>query len=321
MSTKIVALALSLILFQPWARAEEARVPDDTGAVTEARERFSRGVRLYREGSLEASLAEFEKAAQLAPSYRLQYNIAQVQFELHNYVAAMRAFRRYLAYGGEQIPADRRARVQREIMELEGRVAQLTVKTNVPGAVIAIDEIRAGTAPLTRPLWINPGVRRVSALKAGYLPATVTVTAAGGEQVNVTLELPEMANPVVDLPAPVVTTRSALAPTRPRHKTWLSVLATGALAAAAGGFALATREAHKDFEQELGRVPNTRPSIEEARLRMVSFAAVTDALAVGTVIAGAIAVYVGLTEGRPPSREPSFAINPTPGGLQAAGRF
>ena len=70
---------------------------DSPAAVAEAREQFTRGLRLYREGSLEASLAELEKAVELAPSYRLQYNIGQVQFELGNYVAAMHAFRRYLA--------------------------------------------------------------------------------------------------------------------------------------------------------------------------------------------------------------------------------
>jgi hypothetical protein len=329
MTTRAVVFAFSVVLFVPWARAEEARIPDDRGSVSEARERFAKGVKLYREGSLEASLAEFEKAAQLAPSYRLQYNIAQVQYELHNYVAAMRAFRRYLAYGGEQIPSERRTKVQGEIAELEARVAQITVRTNVPGATIAIDEIRAGTAPLARPLWINPGVRRVSALKPGYLPATVTVTAAGGEQLDVSLELPSMSAPVAAVAAvaapPVADLRAARppadeAPARPRLKTWLSLLTTGALAATTGGFALLTRQAHRDFERELGRIPTTRGAIEDNRLRMVTFAAVTDALAVGTVIAGGVAIYMGVTEGRS-SREPSLAVGPTLSGLQARGRF
>ncbi len=317
MTTQIPTLVLSLLLLAPLARAEGARIPADAAAVTEARERFTRGVQLYREGSLEASLAEFEKASQLAPSYRLQYNIAQVQFELRNYVAAMRAFRRYLAYGGDQIPAERRVKVQGEITELEGRVAQLTVTTNVPGATIAVDEIRAGTAPMTRPVWINPGVRRVSALKPGHLPATVTVTAAGGERLEVALELPEMSNPVVTLPAPVARTRAEVTPARPRLKTWLGLLTTGALAVTAGSFALLTREAHRDFEQELAQIPTTRPAIEQARRRMVTFAGVADALTVGTVIAGGVALYLGLTENRPPRREPAFAL--TSDGVQ--GRF
>jgi tetratricopeptide (TPR) repeat protein len=320
------ALLLPAISFWSPAKAEEARI-ENASAVAEARERFARGVQLYREGSLEAALAEFEKAAQIAPSYRLQYNIAQVQYELHNYVAAMRAYRRYLAYGGDQIPAARRAKVQSDIAELEGRVAQLTVKTNVPGAVVAIDEIRAGVAPLTRPLWVNPGLRRVSALKPGYLPATVTVTAAGGEQIDLNLELPPLVSPGTARQLGVQATADE--PARPRVKTWLSLLTTGALAATTGGFALLTRDAKRDFEVQLDQIPNTRASIENARLRMVTFAAVTDALAVGTLIAGGVAIYMALTEGRPPNPEPTvsrrttlqLSLGATPGGLLATGRF
>jgi tetratricopeptide (TPR) repeat protein len=324
MTMRVVTFALCVLLLSPLARAEESRIPEDTASVSEARERFARGVKLYREGSLEASLAEFERAAQLAPSYRLQYNIAQVQYELHNYVAAMRAFRRYLAYGGDQISSERRARVQGEIAELEARVAQITVKTNVQGATIAVDEIRAGTAPLARPLWINPGVRRISALKPGYLPATVTVTAAGGELLNVALELPEINTPAARVAAPALRARprpEAAPPAPSRLKTWLSVLTTGALAAGAGGFALLARQAHRDFDRELEQIPNTRASIEDARMRMVTLAAVTDALTVATLVAGGVAVYVGLSEGRPATREPALSLAPTLGGLQARGRF
>ena len=188
-------LPVATVLLAAPASAQEKKVQASSASVEEARERFGKGVELYREGSLEAALAEFEKAAQLAPSYRLHYNIAQVQYELHNYVGAMRAYRRYLSQGGEQVTGDRRAKVEAEIAELEGRVAHLAVNTNVPGAVIAVDEVRVGMAPLNGAVLINPGVRRVSALKPGHLPATVTVTAAGGERIDVALDLAAVTSP------------------------------------------------------------------------------------------------------------------------------
>ncbi|MET0596064.1 MAG: hypothetical protein ABW133_25410, partial [Polyangiaceae bacterium] len=82
--------------------------PADKTAVDEARQRFQKGVQLFHEWSFEAALAEFRKAYQLAPSYRLLYNIAQVHYELHNYVDALKAFRQYLNEGGTDVPVDRR---------------------------------------------------------------------------------------------------------------------------------------------------------------------------------------------------------------------
>src|SRR5256885_2175420 len=90
--------------------------------VEEARIRFQRGVQLFHEGSFEAALAEFRKAYQVAPSYRLLYNIGQVHYELHDYVGALKSFRQYLTDGSTDIPADRRVAVEAEIRKLEGLV-------------------------------------------------------------------------------------------------------------------------------------------------------------------------------------------------------
>ena len=91
------------------------------------------------------------------------------------------------------------------------------------------------------------------------------------------------------------------------------------LAAGAGGFALLTRKAEGEFETELSRVPNTRSTIEDARSRMVTYAALTDALTVGSLVAGGVALYLGLSEGRPASKEvaarprrPGISLSPTP---------
>jgi tetratricopeptide (TPR) repeat protein len=335
-TVRFLALASCLTLL-PAARADEAEnlgdPPGSPAAVAQARERFTRGLRLYGEGRLEASLAEFEKAVKLAPSYRLQYNIGRVQGELGNLVAAMNAFQRYLAEGGARISRERRAQVQREVTDLERRVARVNVRTNVPGAVIAIDEIRAGLAPLSGAVRVNPGVRRISALKAGYLPSTVTVTAASGEQIDVALELlPHHQPGLSGVPPPP--RRSALQAVAaqhasgPRLKTWLSLLATGTLAATAGGFALLTYRAHQDFERKLEEIPDSRVAVEGAGRRIATFAGTTGALAVAALVAGGLAIHYGLTEGRPgpPAHPPvsqglQLSLGAQPGTLLATGRF
>lgn len=66
--------------------SSRALAQDD--AVDRARASFFQGVELYKEGSFEAALAEFQKAYATTPAYRVPYNIAQTYFDLHDYVSS-----------------------------------------------------------------------------------------------------------------------------------------------------------------------------------------------------------------------------------------
>jgi tetratricopeptide (TPR) repeat protein len=297
----------------------------------EARERFGRGVQLFHEGSLEAALAEFQKAHQLAPNFRLHYNIAQVQYELHNFVEALRSFWKYLAQGGNEIPADRRQQVEGEIRKLEKRVGYVTITTNVSGAQISVDGVPMGISPFTAPVLVNPGSRRVSANKAGYLPAVNTVTAAGGEKLALTLNLMEGsvgAGPLAARPSPFAEAHGGTSTRRTR--TWISLAATSALVVSASAFAFVTRDAEDEFELELSRIPNTRETIDDARGRMKRYAAITDALAAAAVVGAACTIYFALTEdgpqleragARPARGGTRLTLSPTPSGFQLGGKF
>jgi tetratricopeptide (TPR) repeat protein len=299
----------------------------------EARERFGRGVQLFHEGSLEAALAEFQKAHQLAPNYRLHYNIAQVQYELHNFVEALRSFWKYLAQGGNEIPADRKQQVEAEIRKLEKRVGYVTITTNVSGAQISVDGVPMGISPFTAPVLVNPGSRRVSANKAGYLPAVNTVTAAGGEKLSLTLNLMEGSVGAAALaarPSPFGGDVHGGTGQQRRTRTWISLAATGALVVSASAFAFVTRDAEDEFELELSRIPNTRETIEDSRSRMKRYAAITDALAAAAVVGAACTVYFALTDdgptveragARPAGRGTRLTLSPTTNGLQVGGKF
>jgi hypothetical protein len=325
--TALVGLGLIAALAAGGSRAALAA----PSATDEARERFGRGVQLFHEGSLEAALAEFQKAHQLAPNYRLHYNIAQVQYELHNFVEALRSFWKYLAQGGGEIPADRRQQVEGEIKKLEKRVGYVTITTNVSGAQISVDGVPMGISPFTAPVLVNPGSRRVSANKAGYLPAVSTLTAAGGEKLALTLNLMEGSVGAAALaarPSPFGEVHGG-ASAGGRTRTWISLAATGALVVSAAAFAFVTRDAEDEFEMELARIPNTRETIDDARGRMKRYAAVTDALAAAAVVGAACTIYFALTEdgprleraGAPPDGKTRLTLSPTPGGLQLGGRF
>jgi tetratricopeptide (TPR) repeat protein len=288
--------------------------------VSEAREHFNRGVSYFKDGSLEAALAEFTRANELAPSYRLHFNIAQVQYELRNYVEAERSFQRYLAEADAELPADRRTLVEGELRKLDRLVAQFSVKTSVPGVQIAIDGVPAGMVAQDNMVLVNtnPGVRRVSASKDGFVPASLVVTVTPGERRRLVFEL-----------APLVVAQAggsslglaggSASPEKPRTKTVVSAATAAGLLVATGVFALLARNANTEFEHQLNRVPNDRANVDDARDRLSRYATIADVLAVGAAMATGVSIYFAFTEGSEPERR--YAARPSGVQIGWSGKF
>jgi tetratricopeptide (TPR) repeat protein len=313
-----LTLALLLVLAAAPARAAE---PQNPRAVEEARTRFQAGVQLFHEGSFDAALAEFRKAYSLAPSYRVLYNIAQVQFELHDYVEALKTFRQYLQEGGADVAPDRRAQVEGEVQKLERRVSLVEIIVDVDGAELLLDDVPVGTSPPRVPIMVNAGNRRITATKPGRVTTARALTVAGGDRVTVELKLPEVAvaRPIEGL-VPVAPLPQA---ERPRTKMWVALAVTTALGIGAGTFALLTQQSKKDFESQLNTFPNSKENIDAARDKMARNAAITDGLAGATVLAGGLTLYFAFShpDDEPEPRRAQVRVLPTPGGVVVAGRF
>jgi tetratricopeptide (TPR) repeat protein len=182
----VCALAALSWLAAPAARAQDARA--------DARVRFSRALELYDEGRLDQALAEFQRAYDLAPAAPVLFNLAQVHAELGHSVEAVASYERYLREGGSAIAAERRALVEREIAQQRARIARLSVETNVPGAVVSIDDENVGTAPISDHA-VDAGEHVVAARAPGHEGARRRVRIAGGVAETVRLELFETSVP------------------------------------------------------------------------------------------------------------------------------
>ncbi len=158
--------------------------------ITEARERYERGVKLYEvEGDVVGALIELKKAYDIAPNHRILFNIGQVARTARDYVTSLRAFEAYLAQGGGDGESTRRAEVSSELETLRGLVANLVVEVDRPGAAIVIDDVDVGRAPLSGAVLVNAGRHRVSASLEGRT-ATRSVEVGGRERITVNLEIP-----------------------------------------------------------------------------------------------------------------------------------
>jgi len=293
----------AMILFAPIELAAQPQAHDgprlaqasgtNDERAQEARTRYDRGMQLYNEGAAEGALVEFERAYQLAPSYRLLYNIALIRLQLNDYAQALKAFQEYLAEGGTEIPSVRRSEVERQLASLRSKVGRVELVSGARGADVLVDDVAVGRIPLGELLVLNPGRRRITIARGG-LSSTTVVTVAGQDHLKVEMAL--------DTPRLQPTAPVGIAASPSRAPVYVSWSVTAGLAAATAVVGILTLGAMSDLDDERARAPTSRAQLDDAESKMMQLALATDILAGATAIAGATALYFTLSK---PSTEAS----------------
>jgi len=272
------------------AEPPQVEEPEVDATTLQMRAHHRRGVELYDEGDFRLALVELERAYAIGKSYKILFNIGQVHYELRSYAKARLAFEQYLALGGARIDPARRAEVERDLANLRARTATLTIATNVPDAEVVIGGDNVGRAPLEAVI-VDAGRVRLEARKRGHETVVREVSLAGGDIQTVTLDLPAIKREIVvthtstGLPASVVV-------------AWI---ATGVLAAGTIGTAIAANAEHSDYERQRGTPISSTPSsardaLERQRDLVTGLAVTTDVLALATLVAGGVSLYLTLRE-------------------------
>jgi tetratricopeptide (TPR) repeat protein len=291
-------LALALLLCALGTTAVSSAQADVNEREQQAAARFERGVELYGEGNLDAALVQFERAYELIPNYRVLYNLAQIQAERHEYVAALSLYQRYLEQGGDQVPAARRDESRAQIESLREHVAELWVESDVEGAKLFVDDELVGELPLAAPISIDAGVRHVRLDKSGFVPVFRKLKVAGGDRPRLRIPLAQLAAGASDGAS------AADAPSLPDYRPlWISSAATLAFAAGAVTMGVLARGANDDLERALDTFPSQPQEVQESRSQLKTYAAAADALGVVSVIALGLSVYFLVAPPRAPLGE------------------
>jgi hypothetical protein len=271
-SLGLAFVMIALSLASAPARADPPK--PDKAQLEEAQRRYQRGRELYEESDFQGALAEMRRAYDLAPSFKLLYDIGQVCFQMQDYPCALKTFTRYLNDGKGDIPAARREEVQADVERLKGRIAYLRVTVNKPDAEIFVDDVSVGKAPLSEPVMVSAGKRKVEARLTGAVPVARTIEVAGQDTVDVPLEIAGTS------PSKIPAGGESAAPPPPQKGgvPWVPWVITGGLAVGAGVVGALALSSSSDLETKLDTFGSTRGDIDAARSKTTTLALTTDIL-------------------------------------------
>lgn len=280
-------------------------------SVKEAGKHFQRGVTLYNEADYRAALVEFRRAFEIAPNAAVLYNIGQTYYQLQNYAAALSTLERYLSESGPT--AAHRPEVEQTIETLQARVGKVAIALNVADCEITIDDELVGRTPLTEPVLVSIGRRKITAMRPGRAPETRFVDVAAGDTVQLTMSLGE---PSVVVP---VTTPPKPAAASPRGNGlvtagWVTTGVLGAGAVTAGVLAFL---ASRDLKDARDTFPISHDDLTSKSSRVSRFSTVADIAGLAALVAGGLTLTLSLT--RSESHEVHVAV--APNGVQLAGTF
>jgi hypothetical protein len=182
----VLFLSGSLVAASPALAQDRPATPPQR--MTEAGAHFDRGASLYREGDYAAALIEFKRAYDASPTWQVLFNIGQCYFELRDYANALVTLQRFQAEGGDRIGREDRATLDAELPDLVNRVATVTVASNLDGATVSVDDQVVGKTPLSDPVLVSIGQRKIAAVHEGRTPVQQRLALAAGDAVVVHLD-------------------------------------------------------------------------------------------------------------------------------------
>lgn len=325
-SSLSLASAVALVLLLPTrGHADVPTSPSSTpapsndtpqptsGPTGEALERYTRAMSHYNNGDYRLALIEMQRAYELAPSYRILYNLGRIHQQLNNWSKALVHLERYLDEGGSEVPAERKAEVLRELESLRLKVAHIQLTANAKLSRVSVDGRQVDRAEWEKGLTVDAGPSHKIRVEAdGYQPAERDLELAGAERIAVVFRLEKVPEQPLFLEAKRESPRWV----------WTSWSAAGALGVAAAATGIVAYQQAQKLD-DLKDTPNVLGNdITSTAQRARSFAIVSTVLTGAAVVAGGAGLYFTIRYAGSSRRDQKRAVvTPGLGSLSLSGEF
>jgi hypothetical protein len=144
-----------------------------------AKERFNKGVKLFKQEDHAGALAEFLAAYKASPHYSVLFNIAQCHAAIENNGEALSYFQQYLDEAGDSIPTQRKVEVVEEMDRIKKLLCALDVKVSPPYAETLIDG--KVVEDVSKTIYLDPGEHTLTVQMEGHVPFSETIVLTRGE--------------------------------------------------------------------------------------------------------------------------------------------
>jgi hypothetical protein len=253
-------------------------------------------------GHYEAALNAYTKALELADDAQLlamRYETGLLLEKLGKFDLAaghMRAVTR----AKTAIKPDILKKATTKYDELSMKVGLVTLTVNTEGATISLNGAELGKSPLTEPLIFMPGTYTLSFAADGYQPKDSEIKVEEGSETERAIEL----EPIKIVVTPINTDPEPTLPdVKPKGPSLLPVYIGGGLTVAFGVTSIITGIMATSQHSTFVAGDSSKVERDDAKANGKTLAHVTDALLVGTVVAGGFTAYWYFFKYRPAKKK------------------
>ncbi|WP_437591159.1 PEGA domain-containing protein [Sorangium sp. So ce1000] len=177
---------------QPAPAARPPRVPLAQALTGAAKVDYETGKLLYNDGDFKGARIKFQRAHELSGDPRLLWNVAACEKSLRRYASVLPLLERYEREAGDLLTDAERQATAALIGEVKKLVSRLTVTVDQDGAEIYVDDEAIGRSPLSGPVLVDIGARRIRVVKPGFKEYVRTEQIAGATEISVAASLKEI---------------------------------------------------------------------------------------------------------------------------------
>lgn len=296
------ALTIALLLGSLGSAQSHAQAPQSANNKARARELYTQGQQLFRQGDFTAAQRSFEDAYKAVPNPVVLLSIAECQVRNEDFAGGVASLRQYLS---EKPSAPDRPQVEAQIANLEAKPGFVSVESAPVGAMIWIDGENTGYITPNE-LSLRAGRHTIALSLSGYKQVQQPIDVSIGSRQHLSLTLTADAPPAA-AEAPVAEETPSDAPRGRRRGTpavWAATAVAGVTLVTGVGLGVTALKKQSEYDDAPTK------ALKDKGERLALFADVNFGIA---AVAGVTALVLYLTSGEPAEEAPppqAFLVAP-----------
>jgi PEGA domain len=189
--TRAVIIGACLSASHAWATspAQATPVPLAESLKGEAKAAYQSGLLVFNDGDSLGALEKFKHAYEVARDPRLLWNMAVCEKELRHYARAASLVQTFLKESGTRLTAEQRQSAVETQNALRAFYSRVTLSNAPDGATVSVDGTVVGSTPLTEPLLLDLGSRKLRVEQPGFEPFETQLDVPGASELTVPVSL------------------------------------------------------------------------------------------------------------------------------------